>query len=112
MAYITPGKNVFPVLPNNVSRSAAVGAIVHPGGPARVNRPHRSVQTASPPTPAPSRANPPSTSPPTHIYLFSSDAGRLPSSARCNSGFSGGFGNTGGLEKVDILFAIAATRSF
>ncbi|GLB44275.1 hypothetical protein LshimejAT787_1602050 [Lyophyllum shimeji] len=30
-----PGKNSFLVLPNNVSRSTAVGAILHPGGPAR-----------------------------------------------------------------------------
>ncbi|GLB44271.1 putative trehalose-phosphatase [Lyophyllum shimeji] len=32
---IIPGKNSFLVLPNNVSRSTAVGAIMHPGGPAR-----------------------------------------------------------------------------
>ena len=32
---IIPGKNSFLVLPNNVSRSTAVGAILHPGGPAR-----------------------------------------------------------------------------
>ena len=32
---IIPGKNSFLVLPNNVSRSSAVGAILHPGGPAR-----------------------------------------------------------------------------
>ncbi|KAG6871722.1 hypothetical protein C0995_000805 [Termitomyces sp. Mi166 len=32
---IIPGNNSFLVLPNNVSRSTAVGAILHPGGPAR-----------------------------------------------------------------------------
>ncbi|KAG6864034.1 hypothetical protein C0991_000927 [Blastosporella zonata] len=32
---IIPGRNSFLVLPNNVSRSTAVGAILHPGGPAR-----------------------------------------------------------------------------
>jgi len=31
---IIPGKNSFLVLPNNISRSTAVGAILHPGGPA------------------------------------------------------------------------------
>ncbi|RDB18114.1 putative alpha,alpha-trehalose-phosphate synthase [UDP-forming] subunit [Hypsizygus marmoreus] len=31
---IIPGRNSFLVLPNNVSRSTAVGAILHPGGPA------------------------------------------------------------------------------
>ncbi|KAF8963230.1 alpha,alpha-trehalose-phosphate synthase [Flammula alnicola] len=32
---IIPGRNSFLILPNNVSRSTAVGAILHPGGPAR-----------------------------------------------------------------------------
>ncbi|KAF6744609.1 alpha,alpha-trehalose-phosphate synthase [Ephemerocybe angulata] len=32
---IIPGKNSFLVLPNNVSRSTAVAALMHPGGPAR-----------------------------------------------------------------------------
>lgn len=32
---IIPGENAFLVLPNNVSRSSAVGAILAPGGPAR-----------------------------------------------------------------------------
>ncbi|KAF8636145.1 hypothetical protein AX17_003758 [Amanita inopinata Kibby_2008] len=32
---IIPGKNSFLVLPNNISRSTAVGAILHPSGPAR-----------------------------------------------------------------------------
>ena len=32
---IIPGKNSFLVLPNHVSRSTAVGTILHPGGPAR-----------------------------------------------------------------------------
>ncbi|KAG0698556.1 glycosyltransferase family 20 protein [Suillus ampliporus] len=31
---IIPGSNSFLVLPNNISRSTAVGAILHPGGPA------------------------------------------------------------------------------
>jgi trehalose 6-phosphate synthase complex regulatory subunit len=31
---IVPGMNSFLVLPNNISRSNAVGAILHPGGPA------------------------------------------------------------------------------
>jgi len=31
---IIPGANSFLVLPNNISRSTAVGAILHPGGPA------------------------------------------------------------------------------
>lgn len=32
---IIPGKNSFLVLPNNISRSTAVAAVMHPGGPAR-----------------------------------------------------------------------------
>ncbi|OSD03743.1 glycosyltransferase family 20 protein [Trametes coccinea BRFM310] len=32
---IIPGSTSFLVLPNNISRSTAVGAILHPGGPAR-----------------------------------------------------------------------------
>jgi len=31
---IIPGNNSFLVLPNNISRSTAVGAVLHPGGPA------------------------------------------------------------------------------
>jgi trehalose 6-phosphate synthase complex regulatory subunit len=31
---IIPGRNSFLILPNNISRSTAVGAILHPGGPA------------------------------------------------------------------------------
>ncbi|KAJ7785811.1 alpha,alpha-trehalose-phosphate synthase [Mycena metata] len=34
---IIPGDNSFLVLPNNVSRSTAVGAILHPGGPAQTS---------------------------------------------------------------------------
>lgn len=32
---IIPGKNSFLVLPNNISRANSLGAILHPGGPAR-----------------------------------------------------------------------------
>jgi hypothetical protein len=32
---IIPGRSSFLVLPNNISRSSAVGAILDPGGPAR-----------------------------------------------------------------------------
>ncbi|KAI0920354.1 hypothetical protein AcV5_010116 [Taiwanofungus camphoratus] len=32
---IIPGANSFLVLPNNISRSTAVGAVLHPGGPAQ-----------------------------------------------------------------------------
>jgi len=35
---IIPGANSFLVLPNNISRSTAVGAILHPGGPAQSPR--------------------------------------------------------------------------
>lgn len=35
---IIPGANSFLVLPNNISRSTAVGAIMHPGGPAHSPR--------------------------------------------------------------------------
>jgi trehalose 6-phosphate synthase complex regulatory subunit len=35
---IIPGANSFLVLPNNISRSTAVGAILHPGGPAHSPR--------------------------------------------------------------------------
>lgn len=35
---ILPGSNSFLVLPNNISRSTAVGAILHPGGPAHSPR--------------------------------------------------------------------------
>jgi len=34
---IIPGANSFLVIPNNVSRSTAIGAILHPGGPGRVS---------------------------------------------------------------------------
>jgi len=49
---IIPGNNSFLVLPNNISRSTAVGAILHPGGPARSAfhpnhfRPHNSHATS------------------------------------------------------------------
>ncbi|KAI0789217.1 glycosyltransferase family 20 protein [Abortiporus biennis] len=36
---IIPGVNSFLVLPNNISRSTAVGAILHPGGPAHSPNP-------------------------------------------------------------------------
>ena len=39
---IIPGRNSFLVLPNNVSRSTAVGAILHAGGPARLPHSTRS----------------------------------------------------------------------
>lgn len=35
---IIPGSTSFLVLPNNISRSTAVGAILHPGGPAHSPR--------------------------------------------------------------------------
>ncbi|KAF9241274.1 glycosyltransferase family 20 protein [Melanogaster broomeanus] len=35
---IIPGANSFLILPNNISRSTAVGAILHPGGPAHSPR--------------------------------------------------------------------------
>ena len=34
---IIPGANSFLVVQNNISRSSAVGAILHPGGPGRVS---------------------------------------------------------------------------
>lgn len=34
---IIPGANSFLVIPNNISRPTAVGAILHPGGPGRVS---------------------------------------------------------------------------
>ncbi|KAL1937908.1 hypothetical protein VTO73DRAFT_12658 [Trametes versicolor] len=37
---IIPGSTSFLVLPNNISRSTAVGAILHPGGPARAGAAH------------------------------------------------------------------------
>ena len=36
---IIPGENSFLVLPNNISRSTAVGAILNPGGPAHSHSP-------------------------------------------------------------------------
>lgn len=33
---IIPGSNSFLVLPNSISRSTAIGAVLHPGGPAHV----------------------------------------------------------------------------
>lgn len=44
---IIPGRNSFLVLPNNVSRSTAVGAILHPGGPARPHLGSRLASSAS-----------------------------------------------------------------
>ncbi|KAF8890790.1 glycosyltransferase family 20-domain-containing protein [Gymnopilus junonius] len=37
---IIPGRNSFLVMPNNISRSTAVGAILHPGGPGRSHNGH------------------------------------------------------------------------
>ena len=34
---IIPGANSFLVIPNNISRPTAVGAVLHPGGPGRVS---------------------------------------------------------------------------
>ena len=34
---IIPGANSFLVIPNNISRQTAIGAILHPGGPGRVS---------------------------------------------------------------------------
>ena len=36
---IIPGQNSFLVLPNNISRSTAVGAILNPNGPAHAHTP-------------------------------------------------------------------------
>ncbi|KAG6377935.1 glycosyltransferase family 20 protein [Boletus reticuloceps] len=44
---IIPGANSFLVLPNNVSRSTAVGAILHPGGPAQSPRSGLAVSLSS-----------------------------------------------------------------
>ncbi|EGO28773.1 glycosyltransferase family 20 protein [Serpula lacrymans var. lacrymans S7.9] len=47
---IIPGANSFLVLPNNISRSTAVGAILHPGGPAHSPLSGRSVWMSHDPT--------------------------------------------------------------
>ncbi|KAK0472525.1 alpha,alpha-trehalose-phosphate synthase [Armillaria novae-zelandiae] len=44
---IIPGANSFLVLPNNISRSTAVGAILHPGGPAHAPLSGRSAWTSN-----------------------------------------------------------------
>ena len=45
---IVPGKNSFLVLPGNISRSTAVGAILQPGGPASLGSAVRSSKIHSP----------------------------------------------------------------
>ncbi|KAG7443758.1 uncharacterized protein BT62DRAFT_953038 [Guyanagaster necrorhizus] len=44
---IIPGANSFLVIPNNISRSTAVGAILHPGGPAQAPLSGRSAWTSN-----------------------------------------------------------------
>ena len=45
---IIPGQTSFLVLPNNISRSTAVGAILNPGGPAHSHSPGGPVTWVSP----------------------------------------------------------------
>lgn len=45
---IIPGQNSFLVLPNNISRSTAVGAILNPGGPAHSHSPAGTAAWVSP----------------------------------------------------------------
>ncbi|KAF8153874.1 glycosyltransferase family 20-domain-containing protein [Crassisporium funariophilum] len=116
---IIPGKNSFLVLPNNVSRSTAVGAILHPGGPAR--SPHSPLRSNS----FSSNTSASSRGPIIHVSsspIATASGGWMPSHDRSNSGFStgvggfsssgggfdGGFGNNGGLEDVDFLLAMSS----
>ncbi|KDR78129.1 hypothetical protein GALMADRAFT_94660 [Galerina marginata CBS 339.88] len=116
---IIPGRNSFLVMPNNVSRSTAVGAILHPGGPAR--SPHSysshnrggsgswtstSTFAASPTTGSFSMI--PSSGFSNHISISGSDSGFGGS-----FGGGGGFGYTssgdgGGVQDLDFLLAISS----
>ncbi|KAJ3496620.1 hypothetical protein NLJ89_g10458 [Agrocybe chaxingu] len=84
---IIPGRNSFLVLPNNISRSTAIGAILHPGGPARSPvTSHSSWMTAS-----------------------ASD-GLSRTAFGLDEGGFGGFnsGDVGGTHDVDFLLAVSS----
>jgi len=106
---IIPGKNSFLVLPNNVSRSTAVGAILHPGGPARsllarnTNQPpvrSNSVSSLSGSNSGWSLSSGPST--PREEYTSNSYSFILGGSG------SGGGGFGSGAEDVDFLLAVSS----
>jgi len=112
---IIPGKNSFLVLPNNVSRSTAVGAILHPGGPARSlltrNGHHQRVGRSNSISSLNNGSNINSgggggggvwsgSSTPRDEHAFSFNLGSSDSSS------SGGSGN--GAEDVDFLLAVSS----
>ena len=114
---IIPGKNSFLVLPNNVSRSTAVGAILHPGGPARSSPLRRNGQRVGRSNSVSSLNNGSNsssggwslssgTSTPRDEYTFSFSLGSSGSSSGGGSGLGSGFGS--GAEDVDFLLAVSS----
>ncbi|EAU87507.2 trehalose-phosphatase [Coprinopsis cinerea okayama7 len=85
---IIPGKNSFLVLPNNISRSTAISAITHPGGPAR--------------SPYIGRAT--WMTPDTDEFALHKSAG----GGYVGYGGSGGMGGDGTVEETDFLLAISS----
>ena len=111
---IIPGKNSFLVLPNNVSRSTAVGAILHPGGPARSpltrNGHHQRVGRSNSVSSLNNSSNNINSnsgggwSTPGDEAAFSFALGS--SSNGSGSGLGSGFGS--GAEEVDCLLAVSS----
>ncbi|TFK27244.1 hypothetical protein FA15DRAFT_666537 [Coprinopsis marcescibilis] len=97
---IIPGSNSFLVLPNNISRSTAISAITHPGGPARSPYIGRSTWM----------------SPDTEEFAFAAMHAANPggnyASHRGYGGYSGGsaagMGGEGSAEETDFLLAISS----
>ncbi|KAJ2921413.1 hypothetical protein H1R20_g15685, partial [Candolleomyces eurysporus] len=92
---IIPGKNSFLVLPNNISRSTAVAAVMHPGGPAR--SPYAGRAAWMPPD--------------TEDYGFGgfhAGVGAHGSGAGGYGGSSGLMGGDGGVEETDFMLAISS----
>ncbi|KAF9473941.1 hypothetical protein BDN70DRAFT_924896 [Pholiota conissans] len=97
---IIPGRNSFLVLPNNVSRSTAVGAILHPGGPARSHMHlHRGVPDSG------------SFSPLAEMGSSNSFATLLGGGGGGEGGGYGGMGsgdNAGAPHEIDFLLAVSS----
>ncbi|KAF9556929.1 hypothetical protein CPC08DRAFT_764923 [Agrocybe pediades] len=101
---IIPGRNSFLVLPNNISRSTAVGAILHPGGPARTR--HGSASGGSSGWFARSDSNHGQFSP---IFSGSEERGSAFSAFTGGYNPSGGGGdNNSGVDDTDFLLAVSS----
>src|SRR5882757_998428 len=105
---IIPGANSFLVLPNNISRSTAVGAILHPGGPARSplngQRAGRSNSVSSLNSGWSLSAG--TATPREDHYTFPFTLGNSTSGGGGSGGNVSGFGS--GAEDVDFLLAVSS----